>query len=74
MDITAAIYSLTGNLVWKQEYSQGSTGAQGQPTGFTNEIQWDGRNGNGELVANGMYVLDIYSGSEKQVRKIGVVK
>ena len=74
MDITAYIYSLTGNLVWQKSYPRGSDGAQGQATGYTNEIQWDGRNGNGEIVANGMYILDIRSGSEKQDRKIGVVK
>jgi len=74
MDINAAIYSLTGNLVYKREYSRGSEGARGQATGYTNEIQWDGKNNNGELVANGMYIFEIYSGSEKQVRKIGVVK
>ena len=74
MDVTASIYSLSGNLVSKKSYTGGSNGAKGQQTGYSNEIQWDGKNDNGELVANGMYILEIRSGSDKQIRRIGIIK
>jgi flagellar hook assembly protein FlgD len=74
MDVTASIYSMTGNLVWRKHIESGAAGAVGQATGYTNEIQWDGKNDKGETAANGMYVLELRSGSEKQQRKIGIVK
>ncbi|MBN1823696.1 MAG: hypothetical protein JW803_05190 [Endomicrobiales bacterium] len=73
-DVTVSIYTLMGDLVWKQEYGAGSQGAVGQATGYTNEITWDGKNNIGKTAANGMYILEIRSGSEKQHRKIGIVK
>lgn len=73
-EVTASVYSLLGNLVSKKSFARGSEGGKGQATGLSNEISWDGKNDNGELVANGMYILEIRADSEKQIRKIGVIK
>jgi hypothetical protein len=73
-DVNIKIYTLLGDLVYSHVYSAGMTGAMGQPTGYTNEILWDGRNDVGTLVANGMYLLEIKTDSGSEVRKIGVVK
>lgn len=73
-DVTVKIYTLTGDLVWDKKYSAGTQGGRGAPSGYTNEILWNGRNNAGSISANGMYLLEINNGSEKQVRKIGIVK
>ena len=73
-DTTIKIYTQLGDLVLERNYPSGSEGAKGQPTGYSNEIKWDGKNNSGRYVANGIYLLEIKSGSEKQLRKIGVVK
>jgi flagellar hook assembly protein FlgD len=73
-DVTTSIYTLIGGLVLRKTYSSGTEGAKGQVSGYTNEITWDGKNDSGQIVANGMYILEIKTGSERFIRKIGVVK
>jgi len=68
------VYTLSGGLVLDQQYPSGAAGGQ---TGL-NEIQWDGRNGAGEPVASGGYVVYVEAagnGATQHVmrRKIGVV-
>jgi hypothetical protein len=56
-----------GNHVWKKvEAVSGNTGAV--------DIVWDGRNGNGDAVASGVYVCIVDSGNETAKRKIAVWK
>jgi hypothetical protein len=50
-NVIFAIYDPFGNLVYEQEISPGSTGAQ---SGL-NRISWNGHNGEGERVASGIY-------------------
>ncbi len=68
------IYSPFGELVKKF-----SASGAGTPTGTTNIITWDGRNGHGSVVANGVYILNLTvhpsSGGEQSRRRlIGVLK
>ncbi len=51
--VTLKIYTLTGGLVFREEYPPGVMGG----LGGLNEVQWDGRNGEGEFVSSGGYIL-----------------
>ncbi|MDI6642091.1 MAG: hypothetical protein QME68_07260 [Elusimicrobiota bacterium] len=77
-EIKLKIFTLIGDLVREYEYESGIEGkSKGVPEGYT-EIKWDGRNGAGRIVSNGMYliVIDADSGTAKQreMRYAGVVK
>jgi hypothetical protein len=68
------IYTLSGGLVLDREYPPGTTGG----SAGLNEITWDGRNGAGEAVASGGYILYVQAEGEGATmhvmrRKIGVV-
>ena len=73
--VTLRIYTLTGGLVFEKTFSPGSPGGR---TGL-NEFVWDGRNGRGETVATGGYVLDVQAAGSGETlhtmrRKIAVVR
>jgi hypothetical protein len=69
------IFTLSGALVREHEFAAGSTGGiEG-----LNEHQWDGRNGHGDLVASGGYLVAIEAENNGDTqhlnrRKIGVVR
>ena len=68
------IYTLSGSLVLDTQFASGSDGG----LAGLNEVVWDGRNGNGETVASGGYVVYVEAegnGTTMHVmrRKIGVV-
>jgi hypothetical protein len=68
------IYTLSGGLVLDRQFTSGD---QGGSTGL-NEVPWDGRNGSGNPVASGGYILFIEAegnGATMHLmrRKIGVV-
>ncbi len=68
------VYTVSGGLVLDRQYTAGEAGGS---TGL-NEIEWDGRNGGGEPVASGGYIIYVEAdgaGSTQHVmrRKIGVV-
>jgi hypothetical protein len=73
-NVTVQIYTLQGNLVWREQFAMGGTGG----AAGLNQITWDGRNGDGDLVASGGYVIVVESdgNGESQVmrRKIAVVR
>ncbi|HAX61069.1 MAG TPA: hypothetical protein DCX95_00695, partial [Elusimicrobia bacterium] len=73
-DVLIRIFNLVGDLVYQQNITAGEEGAIGQSEGYTNEINWDGKNGNGIVAATGVYILEIKSGKDKDVRKIAVIK
>jgi len=52
-DVAISIYDPFGNLVITKKYQQGSEGAKNG----INKITWDGKNGKGKPVANGIYVF-----------------
>jgi hypothetical protein len=73
--VTLRIYTLSGGLVFQKTFDQGTPGGL---TGL-NEFQWDGRNGDGEFVASGGYIVVVEAvgnGETLQTmrRKVGVVR
>ena len=65
--VTIKIYTLTGKLV-RSITQSGLLAGQG------NEVEWDGRNGKGQVVRNGVYVAVLQLNSQKAIVKIAVVK
>ncbi|MBN1885359.1 MAG: Ig-like domain-containing protein [Candidatus Krumholzibacteriota bacterium] len=72
--VRIAIYDLTGRLVWTREISAGEAGAIGAEGGAWCEVEWDGRNGAGEIVRNGIYLCRIEAGGQTATFKIAVAK
>ncbi|HEX6791286.1 MAG TPA: Ig-like domain-containing protein, partial [Candidatus Krumholzibacteria bacterium] len=73
--VTLKIYTLTGGLVFEKSFSPGTPGGS---TGL-NEFVWDGRNGKGDVVASGGYVLRVEAAGQGETlhtmtRKIAVVR
>lgn len=69
------LYTLLGNLVLEETFDSGRPGGMAS----LNEWQWDGRNGNGDFVASGGYILEIHATAEGETlhsmrRKIAVVR
>lgn len=62
------IYDGLGSLAWSRDLSPAETAAG------VNALEWDGRNGRGQAVANGGYVLTVRSGSALVTKKIAVVR
>ena len=65
-----AIYDIMGNLVKAWEITSGDTGAQGG----LNQLLWDGRNGQGDIVANGGYIVCVSGDGKNKKFKFMVVK
>jgi len=66
--ISINIYNPIGELVWNTQYPANSNGGrQG-----VNEITWDGKNGEGERVSQGIYFCVIEANGSRKIRKIGV--
>jgi flagellar hook assembly protein FlgD len=51
--VTMRIFTLYGAPVIERSYSSGGPGG----SAGTNEVTWDGRNGQGEVVASGGYIV-----------------
>ncbi|HEX5132820.1 MAG TPA: Ig-like domain-containing protein [Candidatus Krumholzibacteria bacterium] len=68
--VSLKIYALTGELVWEEAIAGGDARAQAGPQ----ETQWDGRNSNGDVVRNGVYVCVISAGSKSTKFRIAVAK
>lgn len=64
-NIELKIFDLFGNLVRELDAPQGTA---------YNLVEWDGRNGKGEMVANGGYICVIKVGDETRMRKIAILK
>jgi len=74
-NVTLRIFTLTGGLVFEKNFVAGQ---QGGITGL-NQFVWDGRNGDGKLVATGGYVLHLQANGSGQTlhtqsRKIAAVR
>ncbi|MFO7652731.1 MAG: hypothetical protein R6X25_02810 [Candidatus Krumholzibacteriia bacterium] len=68
------IYTLSGGLVVDRQYAAGEAGG----TAGLNEVTWNGRNGAGDPVASGGYILHVEAEAEGATmhvmrRKLGVV-
>jgi hypothetical protein len=68
-DTELTIYDVLGNVVRRYNFASGSFGGQ-----QFNQVVWDGRNGRGDLVANGAYIVQVTSTGHRARTKIGVAK
>lgn len=70
------IYSLIGKLVWSKSFNMNDPeGRKGLHSKGRNQIAWDGLNGNGYKVLNGVYILIMETGyGDIAKTKIAVVK
>jgi len=73
--VNLRIYTLSGGLVLEKQFDNGGSGGV---VGL-NEWQWDGRNGEGDFVASGGYIVIIEAEANGETfhvmrRKIGVVR
>ena len=70
-NVTLRVYSQTGNLVLLRVFPSGGQGGQAG----LNQFVWDGKNGKGELVSSGGYIVMIEApGTGVIRRKIAVVR
>ncbi len=74
-NVTLKIFNLTGGLVFEKTFTSGQLGGKAG----LNEFVWDGRNGDGQVVATGGYVLHIQANGNGETlhsmrRKIAVVR
>ncbi|MDZ7344063.1 MAG: hypothetical protein ONA90_06075, partial [candidate division KSB1 bacterium] len=66
------IYSLLGELVWETSFTANSPAGR---AGFHNDdLFWDGFNGQGKKVLNGVYVAILITKNGKLTTKVAVVK
>ncbi len=76
-EVDFRIFTLLGELVYTKSFKstdpQGKAGARtnGVSQGF---IEWDGRNGNGDLVFNGVYMAVLKTSAGTVTTKVAVVK
>jgi hypothetical protein len=73
--VTMRVFTLTGGLVFEKTFTAGQPGGS---TGL-NEFVWDGRNGDGKLIATGGYVLRMQANGKGETlhtmtRKIAAVR
>ena len=74
-DVTLRVFTQSGNLVLRKEFARGD---QGGRSGL-NEFVWDGRNGKGDLVSSGGYIVFIEAQGKGETlhvirRKLAVVR
>jgi hypothetical protein len=73
--VTMRIYTITGGLVLERKFDSGQTGG----VEGLNTVQWDGKNGDGEWVASGGYILMLEAKGKGETihtmrRKMAVVR
>jgi hypothetical protein len=68
--VTVRVFSLTGELVYEENIPQGDPRA----APGARETEWDGRNGKGEVVRNGIYVCVVDAGGKSAKFRIAVAK
>jgi hypothetical protein len=66
--VAIRIYDETGALVWSRDLAAGDTVAG------VNAVEWDGHNGNGQVVGNGGYIYTLTCGSFSVTKKIAIVR
>jgi hypothetical protein len=64
------VYSISGELVYEETVPDGDA----RTTAGTHELEWDGRNGQGEIVRNGIYVCVLNAGGNSATFRIAVAK
>ncbi len=71
-DISLEIYTLLGELVWKKNFS--ASEAQGKSGPHKGDITWNGLNGKGKQVLNGVYLAVLKTNSGTVMTKVAVIK
>ncbi|MBN1155155.1 hypothetical protein JXB12_09590 [candidate division KSB1 bacterium] len=72
-NVRVKIYTLLGELVWSASYK--AIDLQGQAGSHDGDITWDGRNDNGDIVLNGVYIAYISTDyGDHATTKIAVLK
>lgn len=69
-NVDIAIYDLFGNLVKTFAMPSGGSGAQAG----LNQVEWDGRNGQGMVVANGGYIVSVSGDGRTKRFKVLIIK
>jgi len=74
-NVTLKIFSLVGGLVLEKQFKSGEPGGS---VGL-NEFVWDGRNGDGETVASGGYIVQLHAAGHGETlhtmrRKVAAVR
>jgi hypothetical protein len=72
--VSIQIYDYLGALVWTKDIPAGAPGGTGEPEKTEWTVDWDGRNGRGDVVRNGVYICKITAGGRSQIFKIAVAK
>ncbi len=72
-DVSIRIYDLAGSLVWTKDIRAGEPGGTYSEGGEV-WVEWNGRNDQGNLVRNGVYLCLIRAGSKSATFKIAVAK
>ena len=65
-DVIIRIYDITGALVWEKNFSPGFNGGKGEGNSVFekyNDVDWDGQNGRGDRVVNGIYPFEVVATS-----------
>ena len=71
-EIEFRIYTLLGELVYAKSYT--SADPEGRPSTSPKRIFWDGRNGAGARVLNGVYLAMLKVGGNTATTKVAVLK
>jgi hypothetical protein len=71
-EIEFRIYTLLGELVYARSYT--SSDAEGRPSQSPKRLFWDGRNGKGERVLNGVYLAMLKINGGMATTKVAVLK
>jgi hypothetical protein len=67
-DVQVSIHTLQGALVWETRRHEETSGPS------LRGVEWDGRNGVGQPVRNGVYICDVQAGGRSTRIKIAVVR
>jgi hypothetical protein len=71
-DIEFRVYTLLGELVYEKSYKSGDL--EGRASGGLKQLFWNGRNGNGDTVLNGVYLAILKTSAGTAMTKVAVVK
>jgi hypothetical protein len=69
-EVGIEIYAVSGQKVWTYQTQAGGPGGRAGP----NTVDWDGRNGNGDVVMDGVYVARLTTADGEATIKIVVMK
>jgi len=71
-EVEFRIYTLLGELVYARSYT--SSDPEGRPSQSPKRLLWDGRNGKGERVLNGVYLAMLKVNAGMATTKVAVLK